>query len=353
VAGGRAALRKGRSQKGWTLLCFFLPPLLLFLEILSSQNRKYLNGKTHFDLTPCEACNRPISSGARYCPGCGHKNTRFLTGRVSFLEVASCVSIIAVILWSLAPFGDGASPQRAELAADNADRNQPALASKSGSSNNAQRQSPDNQPISGADYIINHDNIRSVEQNSGACTVQDPDDITDMAPCNEANKALRSLSAKGICLSVGRVETWIRCMPGAKFGKIYPGKGVHFIRTDGGNSYQSEKIPDVGGFMSKICSSGIRESEPINFSTTNDPYAFKGNCYAMQVASNAHIQWLNEGTVLVLPIIPGSTGVVLKSPGHLQLGRQGVFIGDEPTQYQSALGTMETAPTFRLIVYAK
>lgn len=354
VAGGKAALRKGRSQKGWTLLCFFLPPSIFIIELLSNQNKKYLNGKTHFELSPCEACGRSISSDARRCPGCGHRNKGFVGRNISFLELATCAIVGVIVSASLLSATLDKSLQNIQNIYKG---NGAATVNKSldnnGSNNVLGQIESIGQPITDADYIANKALIHTEEENWSACVVQDPDNVKDMAPCNNANRALRKLSAKGICLGTDKAESWVRCRNGSDTKKIYPGRGVNFINTDGGGSYQSEKIPDVAGEISKICPSGIKESEPVNFTLANDPYAFKSKCYAMQVSAIAHIQWLSESSVLFLPIIPGTKGVVLTSPGHLELGRQGVFIGDNPTQYQSAGGAMETVPTFRLIMYAR
>jgi len=182
------------------------------------------------------------------------------------------------------------------------------------------------------------------------CEVQDPDNVEDITACDKANKILERLSSKGICMGSNSLD-WITCRPNSKISRVFPGKDMQFITTKATRYGASRKFADPGGSLFRLCHGKILETIPAAFFASRDPYAYKGKCYSMSFPGGGRIQWLNEQSILVNAPFPVGTPVIFTEIIHSRLGENAIFIGADPIQYQSSIGTLETAVTFRLMMY--
>ncbi|MCI1438212.1 MAG: hypothetical protein LKI03_01735 [Acetobacter indonesiensis] len=89
----------------------------------------------------------------------------------------------------------------------------------------------------------------------------------------------------------------------------------------------------------------------------NDPYAAKGKCYEVLIASRfGRRQWIDENTVLIIDSLPSSSEAyetIVQDPnGHIQYGKIAIVIGVDPIKYTAASGEMVVAPTLEVLKYA-
>lgn len=88
----------------------------------------------------------------------------------------------------------------------------------------------------------------------------------------------------------------------------------------------------------------------------NDPYAAKGKCYEILIASRfGRRQWIDENTVLIIDSLPSSSEAyetIVQDPnGHIQYGKVAIVIGVDPIKYTAASGEMIVAPTLEVVKY--
>ncbi|MCP1215098.1 peptidoglycan-binding protein [Acetobacter orientalis] len=106
--------------------------------------------------------------------------------------------------------------------------------------------------------------------------------------------------------------------------------------------------------ISRICHG---QPQPMNLIIGfNDPYAAKGRCYQVLIASRfGRRQWIDENTVLIIDSLPSSTEAyetIVQDPnGHIQYGKVAVVIGVDPIKYTAASGEMIVAPTLEVLKY--
>ncbi|WP_215754527.1 peptidoglycan-binding protein [Acetobacter sp. P5B1] len=117
---------------------------------------------------------------------------------------------------------------------------------------------------------------------------------------------------------------------------------------------QQAVTPAPADPVSGVC---IGQPQPMNLIIGfNDPYAAKGKCYEVLIASRfGRRQWIDEHTVLIIDSLPSSSEAyetIVQDPnGHIQYGKVAIVIGVDPTKYTAASGEMVVAPTLEVLKY--
>ncbi|KGH84317.1 hypothetical protein [Oenococcus oeni] len=92
---------------------------------------------------------------------------------------------------------------------------------------------------------------------------------------------------------------------------------------------------------------------PKQFDAFKDPYDVSGKCFFMRIsAPNQNIQWINKNSLIVFPFIQGQNPIVfIDDKNHVKYNNEAIVIGVDPIQYQNTMGSMITAPTFKILKY--
>ncbi|MFT8723762.1 MAG: hypothetical protein ABF759_14510 [Acetobacter malorum] len=96
---------------------------------------------------------------------------------------------------------------------------------------------------------------------------------------------------------------------------------------------------------------GSPENELMTAQNIANPYAAAGKCFTIHIGWLSTPQWLNANQALFISNVPSLPAILVSGDGPLKIGAAAVIMGQSPQQYTSALGTLETPLTVRVLKY--